>query len=218
MNVRRWIALAGFASTLIAWARAPLAASDEWTPDRVRAFVLRAEVEMLHLASEQLKAKPAFKGTCHGSEVYVAVKKSVAMPRIQGLVTGKALSCYVASYLGCSQGDSIARSNDLIMIRRPFTRAKVTIIERTTDRVVADVTEASTDDVAFHVDAFHLDARVVEGDDDSSRPYTDAEVAAVKDVSRYTITRGSDGVWRISDRKPTFKWICEDSSVVPLRK
>ena len=212
MNARGWVALVCLASMLVGPAHASLAAPDQWTPDRVRAFVLRAEGEMLHLAVEQLKARPSFKGTCHGFDVYVAVKKSVAMPRIQAMVTGKVLSCYVASYLGCSQGDSIARSNHLIMIRRPFTRAKVTIIEQTADRVVADVTEASTDDLAF------LIAQVVEGDSDESRPYTEAEVAAVKDSSRYTITRGSDGVWRISDRKPSFKWICEESAVQPLRK
>jgi len=212
VSARCWMALASFASMLVGSAQAPLAASDKWTPDRVRAFVLHVEGGMLHLAVEQLKAHRRFQGTCQGSAVHGGNEKSVAMPRIQAMVTGKALSCYVASYLGCSDGDWIVGSTHLVNIRRPFTRAKVTIIEQTADRVVADVAEVSTDDLAF------LTAQVVEGDSDESRPYTDAEVAAVKDASRYTITRGSDGVWRISDRVPSFKWICEESSVQPLRK
>jgi len=168
---------------------------------------------MLDLAVERLNAHRRFQGMCQGAEVHGGIKKSVAMPRIQAMVTGKALTCYVASYLGCSDGDWIVASSRVVNVRGPFTRAKVTIIEQTAERVVADVAEVPVEDLAY------LTARVVEGDDDDEgRPYTDAEVAAVKHRSRYTITRGSDGVWRISDRVPSFKWICEESSVQPLRK
>jgi hypothetical protein len=53
--------------------------------------------------------------------------------------------------------------------------------------------------------------------EDLSRPYTDKEIAKITDSSRYTITRGKDGVWRISDRKPSFKWFCESiTDHIPL--
>jgi len=209
VNLRRGMASASFVLMLVGSAQGPLAASDKWTPDRVRAFVLRAEGEMQQLMIEQLKAFKKFHGTCHGMEVYAGINKSIAMSRIRAVMAGKALSCYVASYLGCSQGDWIIRGGQCTMVRRPFTRSKVTIVEQTADRVVADVAEATYDDLDKFVAGIALDG------DYELRPFTDAEVDAVKDSSRYTITRGSDGVWRISDRKPSFKWLCGDSGVAP---
>lgn len=209
MNLRRGMALVGFALVLVGSAQGPLAASDKWTPDRVRAFVIRAEGEMQQLMIEELKAYKKVHGKCHGMKVYAGINKAIVMPRIQAVMAGKALSCYVASYLGCSQGDWIIRGSQCTMVRMPFTRSKVTIIEQTADRVVADVAEATYDDLDRFV------AGITPDGDYESRPFTDAEVDAVKTSSRYTITRGSDGAWRISDRKPSFKWLCDDSGVAP---
>jgi hypothetical protein len=185
--------------------------SDAWTPTRVRSFVLEVEREMQTL--ERLQAPhdgrenlvPAtVTGTCRGEPITEGIEVAVAIPRIERFVSGKVLPCYVATYLGCTYGRWIARSFSSFYgpDMKPFTRSKVTIIEQTPDRVVADVVEAAMEAVTNGV--------IGEWDDEISKYVepTDEELNVYKDVSRYTITRGSDGVWRISDRKPPFKWEC----------
>lgn len=211
MNPRRRMTSVGvFGLVLLSSLHAPMAApkARAWTPQQVRALVLRVETKMLDLENEQLKASLRGLGTCRSFAIGPAVKKSVALPQIEALVTGRAVSCYVASYLGCSSGEWIARSRQVVTIRRPFKRSKVTIIEQTQDRIVADVTEIPADD--FYTGG---DAKVWLEKWDSTRPYTEAEIAATTAKSRYTITRGNDGRWRIADREPSFDWVCDDSPV-----
>ena len=183
----------------------PQLPSGPWTPARVLTFVLHAESEMgklqFKLTENMHNNAP---GTCGGMPLNVAIRKSEAMPRIEAVVTGKALPCYVATYLGCDVGDWLGDNYS----RRdwhgpdlsPYTKSNVTIIEQGPDRVLADVTEVPTECV--------LDGVATVTDNDNPRPATQAELADVTDVSRYTIERGKDGVWRISDRKPSFEWDC----------
>jgi hypothetical protein len=198
----------GFALILFGAMRAPRATPETkiWTSDRVRAFVLRVESEMDKLIDEQVAGRnPHLDGTCVGYVIDHAIKKSVALPRVAGMITGKVLACYVASYLGCDAGAWIASSEGLSLVvkRKPFTLSKVTILEQTPDRVVADVVEADLGVLqkGVRVDRFTL------------RPLMADEVGELGTTgkSRYTITRGKDGTWRISDRKPSFEWLCEST-------
>jgi hypothetical protein len=204
-------ALIGFGWLLAGAAPAPLAAAKapkpEWTPDQVRRFVLGVERLMDGLYLAQAEGEhPELAGTCRGYPMSRAIKRSVALSRMHGFVGGKALRCYLATYLGCDAGPWIGRPTaDAVGPElRPFKRAKVTIVEQTPDRVVADVTEIPTDDL------FDGDAKVYLGEDDV-RPYTEAEIAGVKDASRYTITRVNGWMWQITDRKPSFPWVCNGS-------
>src|SRR5262249_34935018 len=131
------------------------------------------------------------------------IKKSVAMPRIQALVTGKALDCYVVTYLGCDEGTWIGSSGALGMNvkEKPYTLSKVTIVDQTAERVVADVDEHT----------WELVDKGVLHEQDTWRRMTKADIKWRSDRSRYTISRGEDGVWRISDRKPQFRWLCASS-------
>jgi hypothetical protein len=189
-------------------ARALPAKSGEWTPERVRAFVLHVESEMERLQELQVledrQGKPSVDGTCHDEPVTDVLKASFVLPRVRGFVTGKALPCYVATYLGCTFGAWIGRSFSSVYMpgNRPFPRSKVTIVEQRADRVVADVVEAAVEEVTNGV--------IGEWDDAISKyvEHSDELLSQYKEVSRYTITRGTDGVWRISDRKPPFKWEC----------
>jgi hypothetical protein len=186
------------------WSAHARAAADTWTPDRVRTFVLQVEREMNNLMVEQGKTAAPPPGICHGAEVVHAIKKSEALPRLRNLITGKVVDCYVTTYLGCSNGDWLGRSfaSEYGPQMVPYTLSKVTIVTQTADRVVADVVEASSDEVS---DGFLWD----EG---FTRHLTEKEIR-VKDSSRYTISRGKDGVWRISDRKPPFQWYCDPNYV-----
>jgi len=221
VSARRAVAaLVGFGLLLAGVGGAPLAAAEatkptkpakpakqEWTPDRVRRFVLGVDRLMDGLYMAQAEGeRPDLAGTCRGYAMSRAIKRSVALSRMHGFIGGKALNCYLATYLGCDAGPWIGRPTaDAVGPElRPFKRSRVTIVEQTPDRVVADVTEIPTDDL------FEGDAKVYLGEDDV-RPYTEAEIAAVKDVSRYTITRVSGWMWQISDRKPSFPWVCNGS-------
>jgi hypothetical protein len=185
VNARRWITVSvAIAFVQLASSRSPLAApkADVWTPQRVRTFVVKVEREMEKLAlavgeSHLPRRSAAFESWFN---------KSVA-PRMLACLEGEALVSYSHAYLG-------GRGAEF----RPFNRSKVTIIEQTADRVVADVTEIYVEN------EFDGEAKCCMGDDHLV-PFTEAEIAAVKDSSRYTIARGKDGVWRISDRKPTFR-------------
>ncbi len=191
---RRMIPLAAIALLQLAWGRPPLAApkADVWTPERVRTFVVKVEREMGNLALARTESRhPPLSKTCCGGSPEARIKTSVA--RLRGYLEGKAAACYSATYLSGQEPDF-----------KPFNRSKVTIVEQTADRVVADVTEV------WFEQYFDGEAKWYTGED-HVKPFTEADIAAVKDSSRYTITRGKDGVWRISDRKPSFPWACNDS-------
>jgi hypothetical protein len=186
--------------------RAPLAApqAGDWTPDMVRRFVLGIDRLMDHLYVDQDGSDhPDLVGNCRGYPVGPAMKRSEVLSRMHGFVGGRALNCYLATYLGCNVGGWIGRpvASEVGPKRKPFKKSKVTIIEQTRDRVIADVTEIPTDDF------WDGDAKIYLGEDDV-QPYTDAEIAEIKDTSRYTITRVNDWMWQISDRKPSFEWSC----------
>jgi hypothetical protein len=181
------------------------AAPQEWTPERVLAFVLRVERQMDKLSSEQFNAEhPELDGECRGYPVGPAIKKSVAVNRLRAFVTREAVDCFVGTYLGCDLGTWIARpvASEVGPDAKPFTGSKVTIVEQTADRVVADVTELAFESVFGGVGMWRIS-------EDELRPMTATEAAQVKESSRYTITRGKDGVWRVADRKPSFEWVCK---------
>jgi hypothetical protein len=143
------------------------------------------------------------KATCRGESVDYAVKKGVVTASVSDYVEGRALSCYVATYLGCTYGEWIAQARSGYgPDTRAFTLSKVTIIEQTSNKIVADVTEASPENLQ--------DGVLGEWDDAKGEwiPWKGDLSAYDKQVSRFTLTRGRDGLWRISDRKPPFKWIC----------
>ena len=207
MNARRWIAsFAAFGLVLLASVQAPLAApeAETWTPDLVRAWVLGVDTLMYKLYDRQDRTEhPSLPGACKGYAMESAIKRSEALSFMRPVIGGKALDCYVATFLGCRTGAWFGRprSSDIDSVLRPFKRSKVTIIEQSTDRVVADLTEISYENF------YDGDAKEYLGEDDV-RPLTDAELAEFTDKSRYTITRGKDGHWRITDRKPSFAWTC----------
>src|SRR5262249_52249533 len=118
------------------WSANAHAAADSWTPERVRTFVLQVEREMNNLMEEQGKTAAPPPGICHGAEVVRAFKKSEALRRVRSLITGKAVDCYVTTYLGCSNGDWIGRSfaSEYGPEMVPYTLSKVTIVTQTTDR------------------------------------------------------------------------------------
>jgi hypothetical protein len=212
VKTRRWLArLVALASVWPCAARAPQAAAgnDAWTPEGVRRFVLAVDRQMGQLYAERVRpAAGPLPGLCRGSAMTHAIERSRVVSRTAGFLVGPIQACYVATYLGCDAGPwiGVPRPSLVGPARRPFTRSKVTIVEQTRDRVVADVTEIRSEDF------YDGEARVWIEDQDAARPYTDAEVDAVKDASRYTIVRGKDGRWRISDRKPGFAWVCAGAS------
>src|SRR5262245_46934017 len=91
----------------LAWGRPPLAApkTDTWTPDRVRAFVLKVEHEMSDLSTEEGDVKlPHLDGTCWGMSPDMGIKTSVVFSRLANYLEGRAEACYVLTYLGCGMG------------------------------------------------------------------------------------------------------------------
>lgn len=179
------------------------------TPDRIRDLVLRVQREMDSMEEQEYrtaeKSRPPV-ARCHGQPVAVFIDKGQVMRRVRPLLEEPALSCYVTTILGCDLGNVIGvdvpvdgRSPSE---EKPFTLSKVTIVEQTADRVIADVEELGFEDVD----------NGVAGDwtDEEPRPYTSKELEKWKlQTSRYTITKGVDGVWRVSDRKPPFAWECK---------
>jgi len=206
---RRLLSFVG-AVALFGWGPSVPAASagKAWTRQQVLALVFGVDDLMDRLSNQFMNAYHPIRGTCGVMPVDSAIEKAVVMPQIHALVTGDAVACYVTSNLGCDAGDWIT-SGLIASIPHAFTRSKVTIVEQTADRVVADVIEGyySQQKQGNHV-AVTWDEK--HGRD---RLLTDAEVNAVKDFSRYTISRGKDGVWRISDRKPSFPLRCETVKV-----
>jgi hypothetical protein len=208
VKARRWFAsFAAAGLALFVSTRAPLAEPKptEWTPDRVLKFVSAIDhgMELLYVQQDE-REHPRLTGTCRGFPVEGAVERARVVSLLSPVIGGKALNCYIATYLGCDVKGWIARPMASVVgaALKPFNRSKVTIVEQTPDRVVADVTELPYEEVWEGVATVYLG-------EDEHRPYTDAEIAAITDKSRYTLTRGKDGHWRITDRKPSFKWICD---------
>lgn len=208
MNARRWLAsLAISGLALLGSPRAPRAAldGDQWTPEAVLTFVRNIDSAMESLYSQQDERQhPRLAGSCRGYPVDGAIKRSRVVALLRPVLAGKALNCYLATYLGCDVKGWIARPMASVVGAelKPFDRSKVVIVEQKPDRIVADVTELPYEEVWDGVATVYLG-------EDEHRPFTDAEIDAITDKSRYTLTRGKDGHWRITDRKPTFKWICD---------
>jgi hypothetical protein len=181
-----------------------------WTPDEVRAFVLSVEHELEQVRKEVLvPGRPRrIAGECYGRQAPALAKVSAIVPKLERFIGGPALSCYVATYFGCTVGSWIAEAGIVLEgapDMKPFTRSKVTILEQSRERVVAEVVEADNVEVDSHGVLRRNEDDVPEG---GSREYSDAELATFKQYSRYTLTLGADGIWRISDRKPTWRWEC----------
>lgn len=172
-----------------------------WTPDRVRTFVLG-----IHLATREFlgglfkKREPSVMlGDCYDSEgVRSLAKKADILAFLEKRITDPALPCYVASYFGCTVGDWIGNAGVAVhggSDLEPFTESRVTIVEQTPDRVVADILEAPME-------------LVIDGvlDREQLGP---GEEANINTISRYILSRDQAGVWRISDRQVTFElWEC----------
>jgi hypothetical protein len=178
---------------------APAGESPAWTPDRIRQFVVetdrlllakRGEVMKKHLGDQAM-------GQCYGEPAYPMGKASDILPVLESRLTDKALRCYLASYFGCRLGDSIASAGVSlnVPIAAPFQEARAAILEQNADRVVAEVGEAEFN----MVPGGKLDPTQADGK--SELIYK----------SRYTLVRDAKGVWRISDRVPSFKeWECRE--------
>ncbi len=172
-----------------------------WTPDRVRTFVLGIHLETREFLVELHKKRSpeVMLGNCYDSEgVPALAKKSDILVFLEKRITDPALPCYVATYFGCTVGDWIGSAGVAIhggSDLEPFTRSRVSIVEQTPDRVVADILEAPME-------------LVIDGvlDREQLGP---GEEANINTDSRYTLSRNDAGVWRISDRKVTFDaWEC----------
>jgi hypothetical protein len=208
VNARRWFAsLAASGLVLFGSLRAPLADSkpSEWTPEKLLEFVSVIDhiMELLYVQQDE-REHPRLTGSCRGFPVDGAIKRSRVVSLLRPVLGGKALNCYLATYLGCDVKGWIARPMSSVVGAelKPFKRSKVTIVEQTPDRIVVDITELPYEEVTDGVATAYLG-------EDEKRPFTDAEIGAITDKSRYTLTRGKDGHWRITDRKPSFKWICD---------
>lgn len=189
-------------------ARGSASPSGRWSSDRVRDLVLRVQREMDLLEAQEYRTTgktrhPAER--CHGQQVSIFIDKTQIIRRLRPLLEEPALSCYVTTILGCDFGSVVGvdvpvdgRSPSEY---KPFTLSNVTIIEQTADRVVADVQELGFEEVDNGVAGTWTD--------EEPRRFTVKELANAGRTSRYTISKGTDGVWRISDRKPPFVWECK---------
>ena len=171
-----------------------------WTPERVRQFVVDTEKLAFGLRDKLLEKhmNAQSTGECYDDSAFPIGLATEIVPVLETRLTGQALRCYVASYFGCRLGDWIASagvSRDGGPRRVSFYEARSTILEQTPDRIVAEVGEAPSDDV----DHGKLSPRKEDGKSEFN------------DKSRYTLIRDEKGVWRISDRIPSFKeWECRE--------
>ncbi len=172
-----------------------------WTPDRVRTFVLGIHLEVHDFLRELFKKRePAVMlGSCFDTEgVRSLAKKADVLAFLEKRVTGPTLPCYVATYFGCTLGEWIGNAG--VALRggsdfEPFTTSRVTIVEQTPDRVVADILEAQME-------------LVIDGVLDREQ-LSEQELADMNNITRYVLSRDEAGVWRISDRQVTFElWEC----------
>jgi hypothetical protein len=179
---------------------APPAAAVPWTPERVRELVLGVHLSIEKVVDDLTRKRDRAKilGECYGGESAGALAKTAdVLPLLEQQITGPALPCYLASYFGCTIGEWIGRAGIAKVGPGfvPFTRSRVTIVEQTPERVVADVIEADIN-------------AVIDGEINRAEISEKIE-ATLKEKSRYTLTRDPGGTWRISDRQPSFNdWEC----------
>jgi hypothetical protein len=175
-----------------------------WTPARLRTFVL----ETTALADRAVKQayehfdESQIAGECWGGPAPRLVKAGAVVPLLAERLEGRALRCYLASYFGCRIGDWLARAGVAQFGPGgvPFNRSKVAIVQQTPDRLVADIVEAEATEVLSNGELDKDKVGEKNGDDADS-----------KFKSRYTLSRGADGKWRISDRVPSFEsWECRE--------
>jgi hypothetical protein len=135
-------------------------------------------------------------GMCYGEP---AALKSVALADVRRslsrFTTGRAQQCYLASYYGCTIGDRVARAGLAKSgpAFAPHADSKVTLIEQSANRAVADVSE--------------VDARLVDPNG-YMHSWLVPDANPAKKTSRYTLKRDATGHWRIADREPNFEWEC----------
>ena len=212
MRIGGWVArVALVALMLLGSLRAARAEprTEALTPERLLEVVIDAQSEVDMIAMHERDYYDPPKGTCHGKPIASIIPKSDVLHWLTPVLAGEALGCYLETFIGCSQGDWFVawEGAELLSAPEPFTRSKVTIIEQSADRVVADITEAVYPQCSS-CKTFCSCAGVRVPGSKEVRPFTDAEVAAVKTFSRYTVSRGADGIWRVTDRKPSFEWTC----------
>jgi hypothetical protein len=211
MNLRRILSLAlvlgfglGICLTAPAWAK-PAAApttpapGKPWTEATVRAFLLELQRTIDSLVSAGHEgAESRVLGKCYGEGAIASIKAAAVRPPIEARVGGNALPCYLASYFGCQIGDRFALAGvaNSGIGNQPYDKSKVTIVEQTADRVLADVVEVSA-------------TALTDGALDYGRGASDSEPTV---TTRYELTRdpkAAKAIWRVTDRKVTFKdWEC----------
>jgi hypothetical protein len=183
---------------------AAAAAEPAWTPARLGTFVLETTAlanRVVELAYEHFD-ESQIAGKCWGGPAPRLVKANAVVPLLAQRLEGRALKCYLASYFGCRIGDWLARAGVAQFGPGgvPFNKSRVTIVQQTADRVVADVVEAEATDVSSNGELDKDKVGEKSGDDADS-----------KFKSRYTLAKGADGKWRISDRVPSFEsWECRE--------
>jgi hypothetical protein len=171
-----------------------------WTPDRLRTFVLETTAIADNASAKAYETfdEKQIAGECWGDTAPRLVKAAEVVPLLAQRLEGRALQCYLASYFGCRIGDWLARAGiaQFGPGAVPFTKSKVTIIEQSADRVVADFVEAESTDVKTNGEL--------------SRDNVGDKVD-FKLKSRYILSRDAQGTWRISDRQPSFaSWECRE--------
>lgn len=177
--------------------RAPAAA---WTTERVRDFVLEThqlidrEVRRAYKSFDGRKAM----GKCYGEPAKGLIKTAAVLPVLETRIQGKALQCYVASYFGCRVGEWLAVAGVALRgpSHLPYAESTVTLIEQTADKVIAEVTEISSD---------VLKAGVL----DKSKIPAGQDLKDLNVQTRYILLRDARGAWRIADREPAAgDWEC----------
>jgi hypothetical protein len=149
-----------------------------------------------HSEKYQALAKGVPPGTCYGGPATPFMKAADVLPTLEARVTGKALSCFVASYFGCRLGDWLAEAGVAAegVAYSTYDKSKVTIVEQGPNRAVADVVESDSGDLT-------------DGKIDYGRVGGFGQESLV--TTRYELTRSPQGKWLVSARNVTFKeWEC----------
>jgi hypothetical protein len=171
-----------------------------WTADRVRGFVLETHQLMDRQVRNAYKTFDGRKamGQCYGEPAKGLVKTAVVLPALEPRLQGKALQCYLSSYFGCRVGDWLAVAGVALRgpSHAPHADSAVKLIEQTTEKVVAEITEVSTD---------LLRAGVL----DKSRIPAGQNIKDFNVQTRYILARDAKGAWRIAEREPASgDWEC----------
>ena len=189
----------------------PAAIVDPHTPEGVRTLLLTGFRYVADLQRQLLDpytdGPKTIIGRCYGQPAYGVAKLSEVVPTLERSMTGPALRCFVASYFGCTVGDRFAEAGSVFSDyagQEPFAQSKVTFIENTPDRVVADVVEQDGED---RFDTGVLGKPGARGHRASPAEIADANARA-EYHSRYTFVREATGGWKIYDRKPNNPWEC----------